>query len=423
MYGVKMNKLEKIYLTALVIGFIFLYFQIGKGIELTFLLLSGLYVGSSWLFFKEHLFKYFVTADVVAFASIFSLHLTAGTDLAVFLLFVAMASFFGSIFYKFMLSAGFIRIKKKQMKEKKRDKNLIYADEVPLKEWLKLRIFGQDEAVDEITKQIKVNIKKAERKGVVPRVLGTFLFVGQTGVGKTETAKALAEWFWDKYGHQFLRFDMGNFSDMNTASTLTGSPKGYIGSEEGGALTRPLMQNPKAVILFDEIEKGHPSIYKTFMSLIDEGEIQEVSTGKRVFLNQSVIVFTSNLYQNTINEINQKVFDEVKKEMLIRDVLSGKLEEASRIVGDYIVDEDLRRFTSDLETTHFPSEFVARIDKVVPFKSLSIDDLANIVANVLYVNGIQVNENKVWELTKKYEPIAREYGVRVFIKKVEEKAL
>jgi len=104
------------------------------------------------------------------------------------------------------------------------------------------QVIGQSYAKEEIVKQLVIQVKKAQAAGHNLRVFGTFFFVGPTGVGKTETAKALSEYF-KRSGYQFLRFDMGNFANPQDATTLTGSPRGYIGSEEGGALTRPLMRN------------------------------------------------------------------------------------------------------------------------------------------------------------------------------------
>ena len=306
--------------------------------------------------------------------------------------------------------------------------------ELTLKEHLSYRIVGQEEAIKQITKVISKNVKKQEIDGSPRPLLGVFLLVGLTGVGKTETAKALAQWFGYKYGHQFLQFDMGNFSDYHTASTLTGAPKGYIGSEEGGALTRPLMENPKAVILFDEIEKAHPSLYKPLMRLLDEGKIQEVSTGEYAYVYQGIILFTSNLWQATIRELYEKVKDPIEREMLIRNVLSGKIDDnVMKYVSQQAVMEDESRFTGDkrFETRHFPPEFLGRIDAVIPYKPLQDVDLAELVFRMMINFKIAKPEDYqkqevfdyVWKLVYKYEPVAKKYGVRVFLKKVEEELL
>ena len=188
----------------------------------------------------------------------------------------------------------------------KPDKIFFTADS--FRQSLDQQVVGQNYAKEEIVKHLAKQVNKAKALGNGFRVFGTFFFVGPTGVGKTETAKAIYEYF-KKSGYEFLRFDMGNFANPHDAATLTGSPRGYIGSDEGGALTRPLMKNNRAVILLDEIEKADPSAFKTFMTLIDEGEIQETSTGKRVTLDNAIIIFTSNLYQGSIKEIITKEKD------------------------------------------------------------------------------------------------------------------
>jgi len=198
-----------------------------------------------------------------------------------------------------------------------RSKNL-ELDIDDLERYLKSKVIGQDDAIKMLTDGIYQQAKAKSQN------LGSYLFVGQTGVGKTETVKALAEYLKD-FGYSFYRFDMNSFTQEHTASTLLGSPKGYIGSDEGGLLPRKLLENPRAVILFDEIEKAHPSLYRIFMTLIDEGHIQEVTTGMRVPAKNSIIIFTSNLYQETISAIISSDKNEIEKEMLILDVLTGKI--------------------------------------------------------------------------------------------------
>ncbi|MGC9124131.1 MAG: AAA family ATPase [Thermoplasmata archaeon] len=295
-----------------------------------------------------------------------------------------------------------------QNSEKKNITNMFRSED--LKSLLNEYVIGQSYAKTEIINTIIFNIKKQKRLKKTSPILGTFFFVGPTGVGKTETSKAIAKYF-EKFGYQYLRFDMGNFSDSNTASTLVGSPKGYVGSEEGGALTRPLMENPRAVILFDEMEKGHPSLFKTFMALIDEGEIQEVSTGKRVKLDQAIIIFTSNLYQEAIVKAFEVINNEIEREKVIRDILSGNVPE----VFEYFTE----KYKTN-NTTSFPPEFVGRIDKIVPFVSLSYQDYFVIVRKLAIKYGVSVDPKA---LTDKYIYIAETYGVRQFVKKIEEEII
>lgn len=287
---------------------------------------------------------------------------------------------------------------------------------IGLRQWLETRVVGQREAIEDIVSTILINTKKQEESSKPKRLLGVFMFVGMTGIGKTETAKALGEWFNLKFGHQFLRFDMGNFSDRHMANTLTGSPKGYIGSEEGGALTRPLMINPLAVILFDEIEKGDRSLYKTFMSLIDEGLIQETSTGKFAMINQGIVIFTSNLMQGTINALHKNIKNKIEREIVIRDTLTGRLESALRYIDREIIEMDLRQKAGDF----LPPEFIGRIDKIVVFNELSDHELFDIMLNIVRKSGKHLPNTKLFEIFEKTKPIAKTYGVRQFIKKVEE---
>jgi ATPases with chaperone activity, ATP-binding subunit len=267
-----------------------------------------------------------------------------------------------------------------------------------LERYLKEKIVGQDDAIKMLTDGIYQQAKAGSRN------FGSYLFVGQTGVGKTETVKALAEYL-KGYGYSFYRFDMNSFTQEHTASTLLGAPKGYIGSDEGGLLPRKLLENPRAVILFDEIEKAHHSLYRIFMTLIDEGYVQEVSTGMRVPAKNSIFIFTSNLYQETISAIISSDKDDIEKEMLILDVLTGKMQP---LPTDYTYTDQYGM------PFKFPAEFVARLTKVVPFRRLSYQDLEKIAIKIVG------NRDKAVRLTKQLYPLAEKYGVRVFVKKIKE---
>jgi len=294
----------------------------------------------------------------------------------------------------------------------------IYFTVDSFRQTLDQQIIGQNYAKEEIVKQFAKQVNKAKALGHGFRVFGTFFFVGPTGVGKTETAKAIYAYF-KQSGYQFLRFDMGNFANPHDASTLTGSPRGYIGSDEGGALTRPLMRNNRAVILLDEMEKADPTAFKTFMTLIDEGEIQETSTGKRVTLDNAIIIFTSNLYQATIKEIITKEKDPIAAEAAIRNLLSGDPTDALKYASLDLIRRETPR-NSGVMTSKFPPEFIGRIDKVIPFTSLSVEDYKVIVRRLAkkYNRNVDVDA-----IVKKNLPIAEKYGVRQFIKKVEEDIL
>jgi len=268
-----------------------------------------------------------------------------------------------------------------RLPRQKPDKILFVAD--GFRQTLDQQVIGQGYVKEEIVKQLAKQVNKAKALGHGFRVFGTFFFVGPTGFGKTETAKAIYNYF-KQSGYQFLRFDMGNFANPHDASTLTGSPRGYIGSEEGGALTRPLMSNNRAVILFDEMEKADPSAFKTFMTLIDEGEIQETSTGKRVDLDNAIIIFTSNLYQGTIKEIITKEKNPIIAEIAIRNLLTGNYNDALKYVSWEQIEMEMpqENNASHGMTNKFPPEFIGRIDKVIPFTSLSVEDYRVIVSRL-----------------------------------------
>ncbi|MFP3159726.1 MAG: AAA family ATPase [Hydrogenobaculum sp.] len=307
----------------------------------------------------------------------------------------------------------------KQISESKNVKpDKIYFTVDSFKQTLDQQVIGQSYAKEEIIKQLAKQVNKSKALGEGFRVLGTFFFVGPTGVGKTETAKAIYEYF-KQSGYQFLRFDMGNFANPHDSSTLTGSPRGYIGSDEGGALTRPLMRNNRAVILLDEIEKADPSLFRTFMTLIDEGEIQETSTGKRVSLDNAIIIFTSNLYQATIKEIITKEKDPIAAEAAIRNLLSGDPTDALKYASRDLIYRETPT-NSGVMTSKFPPEFIGRIDKVIPFTSLSVEDYKVIVRKLAAKYKKNVNVDLI---VSKNLPIAEKYGVRQFIKKVEEDIL
>jgi ATP-dependent Clp protease ATP-binding subunit ClpA len=282
-------------------------------------------------------------------------------------------------------------------------------------------VVGQNTAIKEIFSTLTLNIKKADKIDKYKSILGSFFLVGPTGVGKTETVKGFAHAL-EKRGWQFLRFDMNNFTEAHTASTLVGSPKGYVGSNEGGALTKPLMSNPKAVILFDEIEKAHHSLFRVFMTLLDEGEIQEVSTGKRIKLKKSVIFFTSNMFQESIGLLYDAIKDVDKRSCLIKDLISGKREEACEYINQNIVQEEALKFSSldrERNIIGYPAEFVARIDSIIPFKHLSDKDYKELVMRLCKKCNIKRSDADIDTLVDTNKQYAKTYGVREMLRHIE----
>ena len=260
-------------------------------------------------------------------------------------------------------------------------------------EHFKEKVVGQDLAIEEFIRGIKLGAKQLLRGNEKrKRVIASAIFVGLTGVGKTETAKTLAGLL-EPLGYQFIRIDLNMYSSANSAWSLIGSPRGFIGSDEGGILTQALKRNPRAVILFDEMEKAHPNLHPVFMTLLDEGYVEDQSFGEKVYLNGAIIIFTSNLYAREINNLTKLERDPLSLELRIREY----------------VERYFKR-----------PEVVGRIDKIVPFRELREDDLVEIARRILVKYG---KEDEAQELTRKLMSVANSYGVRMFVKKLEETVL
>jgi ATP-dependent Clp protease ATP-binding subunit ClpB len=237
------------------------------------------------------------------------------------------------------------------------------------------------------------------------RILASFLFVGPTGVGKTETAKALASWL-SQEGYNFLRIDANQFSDREALWTLLGAAKGYIGSETPGLLPSAISQNPKQVILIDEIEKAEQGFYQPLLQLLDEGYVIERSTGNVYYLNRAIVIITSNLENQRIAEIMETLKDPIEIDIAVRKTL-----------------ENAVVWLNNYKSFKITPEFLGRIDAIVPFRSLGFEDLVQIAYRELRRLGENVSYETVYELTRKYYPVAKEYGVRYFLKKVQEEVL
>ena len=275
-----------------------------------------------------------------------------------------------------------------EKKEEENPKELAKkVEEIITYENLKEHIVGQDYALTLIeyaikgaTKELLAGNQKREK------ILSSFLLVGTTGVGKTETAKAVAKLL-EPLGYEFLRVDMNQFRDEHSIWTLLGSPRGYLGSEKGGYLTNALKENPKRVILFDEVEKAHPDVMSFLLQFLDEGYVIERESGKRYEPLLSIVFFTSNFSAKEIGEIARNEPDEIERELKIRKILEG----------------------------FFAPEFLGRLDEVVPYRPLSFEDLVEIARRELKKYGM---EDRARELAEKYYSLANEYGVRFFLKKI-----
>jgi ATP-dependent Clp protease ATP-binding subunit ClpB len=241
---------------------------------------------------------------------------------------------------------------------------------IHMEERLRTRVVGQDEAIDAVSNAIR-----RARAGIQEpdRPIGSFMFLGPTGVGKTELAKALAEFLFDDEG-AMVRVDMSEYQERHTVSRLIGAPPGYVGYEEGGQLTEAVRRKPYSVILFDEVEKAHPEVFNLLLQVLDDGRLTD-GHGRTVDFRNTVLIMTSNIGSVHIQEI---------------------LERAERAPAHWAMegqDEELRGKVMEDLREHFKPEFLNRLDEVVIFNSLSRDLLRQIV-------DIQVGRMKRYILQK-----------------------
>ncbi|MEE1816840.1 ATP-dependent Clp protease ATP-binding subunit [Streptomyces sp. SP18ES09] len=216
-----------------------------------------------------------------------------------------------------------------------------------LEEEMHSRIVGQDEAVTAVSEAVRRN---RAGMGDPNRPVGSFLFLGPTGVGKTELAKTLAELLFGAED-RMIRFDMSEFQEKHTVARLVGAPPGYVGYEEAGQLTEKVRRQPYSVVLFDEIEKGHPDVFNTLLQILDDGRLTD-GQGRTVDFRHCVVIMTSNIGAHRILA-HEGDAAELKDELM----------------------EDLRG--------RFLPEFLNRIDDIIVFHSLTEDDLSEIVENLL----------------------------------------
>lgn len=215
------------------------------------------------------------------------------------------------------------------------------------------RVIGQDEAVSAISRAIRRN-QSGIRTGKRP--IGSFMFLGPTGVGKTELAKALAEVLFDDES-ALLRFDMSEYMEKFAASRLNGAPPGYVGYDEGGELTEKVRNKPYSVLLFDEIEKAHPDIFNVLLQVLDDGVLTD-SRGRKVDFSNTIIIMTSNLGATALRDDKTVGFG-------VKDIPHNHQAMQSRIM------EELKKA--------YRPEFINRIDEKVVFHSLEEEQLREIV--------------------------------------------
>ena len=226
-----------------------------------------------------------------------------------------------------------------KMLEGERDKLLKMEDEIGK------RVIGQREAVTSVA-----NAVRRARAGLndPDRPLGSFLFLGPTGVGKTELTKAVAEYLFDDE-HAMVRIDMSEFMEKHSVSRLIGAPPGYVGYDEGGVLTEAVRRKPYQVILFDEVEKAHPDVFNVLLQVLDDGVLTD-GQGRTVDFKQTLIILTSNLGSQALSQLPEDADVGEAKEQVMGAVRN-----------------------------HFRPEFLNRLDEIVIFDRLAREDMTGIV--------------------------------------------
>ena len=265
------------------------------------------------------------------------------------------------------------------------------------------RVIGQEEAVSAVAKAVRrgrVGLKDPKRP------IGSFLFLGPTGVGKTEISKALAE---AVFGQEqaMIRVDMSEYMEKHSVSKMIGSPPGYVGHEDGGQLSEKVRRNPYAVILFDEIEKAHPDVFNILLQVLDDGHITD-SQGRKVDFKNTIIIMTSNAGAQAIVEPKKLGFASGNDEKQNYERMKGS------------VMEEVRRI--------FKPEFLNRIDETIVFRALNKDDMKQIVGLMtkelakrcetqLGITLVVRDATKQYIVDKAYDP---KYGARPLRRKIQD---
>jgi len=220
---------------------------------------------------------------------------------------------------------------------------------------IKGRVVGQDKAVEKLTKTIqrtRAGFKEPNRP------IGSFIFLGPTGVGKTELAKALSEFLFDT-DDAMIRIDMSEYMEKFSVSRLVGAPPGYVGYEEGGLLTEKVRRKPYSVILFDEVEKAHPDVFNLLLQVLDEGQMTD-SLGRKIDFRNTVIIMTSNIGSRTLKDFGTGV-----------GFATGNKEASRDKESKQVIETQLKKF--------FSPEFLNRVDDIIVFNSLGKDEIIHIL--------------------------------------------
>ena len=272
-----------------------------------------------------------------------------------------------------------------------------------LEDVLHKRVIGQEEAVSAVARAVRrgrVGLKDPKRP------IGSFLFLGPTGVGKTEVSKALAE---AVFGNEdaMVRVDMSEYMEKHSVSKMIGSPPGYVGHEDGGQLSEKVRRNPFSVVLFDEIEKAHPDVFNILLQVLDDGHITD-SQGRKVDFKNTIIIMTSNAGAQSIIEPKKLGFGAKEDEKQDHELMKNSvMEEVKRI---------------------FKPEFLNRIDETIVFRALNKQDMKQIISIMtdelarrckaqLQIELVVRESAKTWIVEKAYD---RKYGARPLRRKLQE---
>ena len=284
-----------------------------------------------------------------------------------------------------------------KMLQSEREKLLHLEDE------LHQRVVGQDEAIRAIADAVR-----RSRAGLQDpkRPIGSFIFLGTTGVGKTELAKALAEYLFDDE-NMMTRIDMSEYQEKFSATRLVGAPPGYVGYDEGGQLTEAIRRKPYSVVLFDEIEKAHPDVFNVLLQVLDDGRLTD-NKGRTVNFKNTIIIMTSNMGSSLIRDNFEKLTDE-NRERVVAETKSEVLELLKKTIRP---------------------EFLNRIDEIIMFTPLTEQEIRQIVAlqlkgveRMAAANGIalQFSDAAVAYLAEKgYDP---QFGARPVKRAIQELVL